>query len=189
MKFTSVFLLAATLNNALAFAAVANEVTYHKPYDCTYDSTKNGVVSHQHCMCDGKGHMRVETETNGQTNLMLADYTDKSLIVTYQLHGKNVFQKSHNDSPDYVPTAEQYKKWTPLGAKVVNGYACHGYEKSYPSGQKQTDWVADDTEAIVLSEAHGVQDSVLELKSYSQKAPTFSMELPPGFVEQKLPSF
>jgi hypothetical protein len=188
MSFRIAFLLAASLNTVGFFTAFADQV-YHKPYDCTYESTTNGVVTRQHCMCDGKGHMRVETEKNGEISLMLGDATNHTIIVTYKLQGKNIWQKSRNDLPDYTPASEQYKDYTPLGPKVVNGYACHGYQKKFPGGSIQTEWIADDTEAIVLSESHGNGDSVLELKTYSEKAPSFSMEVPPGYIQQHTAGF
>jgi hypothetical protein len=183
-RFTLIVLAALAYSS---LSAIAEEPKYHPAYDMTSEFTMNGKLKHIHSMCDGKGHRRSEVEENGKiTSISISDKPNGYSLSAFKMDGKDVYMKNKDTLPDYIPMSERYKDYTPLGPKVVNGYKCHGFEKKFPSsGQTEIDWVCDDNEVVVLNEGHGDQESKSVLTSFSDKAPTFSMELPPGYTLHK----
>lgn len=151
---------------------------YPKAFESTYESTMEGYGTQQiHYMSDGKGHERDETtDPKGAVSVTLLDYPQHTIISTMEMNGKKRFMKS--PLPDYEGAASYKQGAKELGAKEIDGHPCHGYEITYPNGQVNQIWSDDKTDCAVLTLGLGPGPKITtKLKSYSDTAPTFSMEL------------
>lgn len=173
---------------SLAFGNSAWAADYPKAYDETYETTMTGIGTQTtRYMSDGKGHVRSEvTQYNGESMIVLMDYPNKVLTTTMNIGAQKSFMKSplgDYSEEDYKHDAKE------LGAKVIDKYPCHGYETTAKNGVVIQTWIADDLKCMVHSENGGPdQKTVTTLKSYSSSAPAFSMDLPAGYKEYKMPA-
>jgi hypothetical protein len=178
MRRLEVVLLVATFATINAVSAQ----NYPNAYESSYETNMEGLGTQKiHYLSDGKGHVRTETtDVLGQTSLVLMDYPQHTLTTTLDINGQKRFMKTA--LPDYTGPAPFKQDAKDLGAKVIDGHSCHGYEKTYPNGQTSDIWVEDKTDCTILTESVGVQPkSTTRLKSYADKAPVFSMDLPTDY--------
>ena len=55
-----------------------------KAYDAVYEQTTPVGKSTMRQMCDGKGHMRTETNMNGQKTVSILDFPNKTAITVME---------------------------------------------------------------------------------------------------------
>ncbi|MDR3612717.1 MAG: DUF4412 domain-containing protein [Candidatus Obscuribacterales bacterium] len=186
----SVLALACSSSMSTIKALAADIPSYaKKPFDVTMTSKNQGAENTIRTSCDGKGHVRSEVDAGGQKSISMMDYpgnTITSLIVAQKMMIKMPMPKQE----DQITDAESAKKANAkdLGAKVMNGHPCHGYELKKGDTVSQT-WIGDDIHYLVHSEITSPKiKSVTDLKSYSAKAPEASLfDIPPGYKEMKMP--
>lgn len=181
----------ATLSISTTIAS-ANDVPSFakKPYDVTMTNTSPTGDSTVRTSSDGKGHIRSEVETKGSKSISIMDYpagTITSLMVAQKMMVKMPLPKQEEPVTDVESARKAHAK--ELGAKVINGHPCHGYETKAGDAVAQT-WVGDDIHYLVHSETTSPKIKVVtDLKSYSPKAPESSLfDIPPGYKEMKIPA-
>jgi hypothetical protein len=188
----SASVLALTCSSTLStLTAVALDVPDYvkKPYDVTMVSKTPAGESTIRTLCDGKGHLRSDVESQGQKSISMMDYpgsTVTSLIVAQKMMIKMPMQKQDDPIVDAEAAKKAHAK--DLGTKVMNGHPCHGWETQKDDTVTQT-WVGDDIHYLVHSEVTTPKmKCVTDLKSYSTKAPDAMMfDVPPGYKEMKMP--
>jgi YD repeat-containing protein len=172
---------------AAAHAADYPTMTFDATYDLSGSSTGKGTMR---MVCDGKGHMLTETVTGGRKTTTISDYPAK-MTTTLMEQGHMSIKTPMQDmttKPSYDQDFSKRKDQKPLGAKVMDGHPCHGYESK--DGTTTTDsWIGDDIKYLVHSESKYPQGStVMALKTFSAAAPppnTFAV--PPGYKEMVIP--
>jgi hypothetical protein len=173
-------------------AAIAGPSSYPtQVFDATY-VTKNSQAGEGkvRMISDGKGHMRMETENFGQKTVSILDYLN-NMATTVIESQKMIMKVPLKDSGPAITDEASAKKANAksLGAKVVDGHPCHGYETVQGSGKTDV-WVGDDIHYLVRSETktnEGITIS-MDLKTYSTDAPSAdAFKAPVGYKEMKLP--
>ena len=186
MKKSSILLVLAGLVSV--GSAQAAPVENAKPYDALYEQTTPIGKATMRQMCDGKGHMRTETNMNGQKTVTILDFPNKTAITI--MEAQKLFMKTPM-SADVQKTAEpnvQQPNAKSLGSKVVSSHPCHGWETKSGNIDSLT-WIGDDIHNLVRSESTTPQGkTVLDLKSFSSKAPAQDLTaIPPECKEMKVP--
>lgn len=171
--------------------ALAADIDYPKQvFDATYETKDTKIGNHSMRMvCDGKGHMRVESEAGGQKTVSIMDYPNK--VCTTLIEAQHMAMRMPLTAPQKQITDEASAKREgakSLGAKVVNGHPCHGYESSQSGGTSRV-WIGDDTRYLVRSETITPNGTIaMDLKAWSTAQPSADMfVVPAGYKEMKLP--
>jgi hypothetical protein len=185
MKKSSILLVLAGLVSV--GSAQAAPVENAKPYDALYEQTTPVSKGTMRQICDGKGHMRTETNMNGQKSVTIMDFPNKTTIMLIEA------QKMFMKSPMSPETEKSFQNTQPpssksLGSKVVSSHPCHGWQTKNGNFETLT-WVGDDIHNLVHSETTTPQGKVItDLKSYSSKAPAEDLTaIPTGYKEMKVP--
>jgi len=187
MKATALLLaLAGSFTVGQAFAADA----YPPAYEATYEMTIPGIgLSTSHQMSDGKGHVRIESVTRGTKTVSIQDYPNKVQITI--MEAQRMYMKGPMKIENSITDEQSAKKANAksLGTKTVSGHPCHGWESKTGTATCQS-WIGDDIHNLVRSETTMPSGKVvMELKSYSAKAPTGNLTaVPPDYKEMKIPS-
>jgi hypothetical protein len=185
----SASVLALTCSSTLTARAADIPSYAKKPFEATMTSKTPAGDNDVKTSCDGKGRLRSEVDMKGQKSISIMDYpgnTITSLLVAQKMMIKMPMPKQDAPINDAESALKAHAK--DLGAKVVNGHPCHGYEIKKDDTVTQT-WVGDDIHYLVHSETTSPKlKSVTDLKSYSAKAPDATLfDIPPGYKEMKMP--
>jgi Predicted periplasmic protein (DUF2092) len=186
-KVLSLLCLATAMGiGASAHAADYPTMTFDATYDLSGSSTGKGTMR---MVSDGKGHMLTETVMKGQKTTTISDYLAK-MTTTLMEQGHMAIKTPMTDMSKntYDQDYSKRKDQKPLGAKVMDGHPCHGYESK--DGATTTDaWIGDDIKYLVHSESKYPQGStIMALKSFSGAAPAANtFAIPAGYKEMKIP--
>jgi len=164
--------LIAALVIAVGSSATAFGMDYAKvSFDAAYVTSGPSGGSKLRMLSDGKGHMRTETSTNGQTYVTIMDYPANQ-ATTLMAAQKMAMKVTLKDSPEVHDAASAKKNNAKsLGSKVVNGHPCHGWEYVIPGGKSQV-WIGDDINYLVKSETTTAQGKMgMDLKSFAKATP------------------
>jgi len=185
-KTAAVLAIATSFVACQAFAA--GEIP--QAYDATYEMTSPGAgLTKMHQMSDGKGHMRVESETRGMKSTAIYDYPGKimySLMDAQKMYIKMPIKDEATKITDENSAKKANAK--SLGTKTVDGHPCHGWETKTGTTTSAC-WIGDDIHNLVRSETTTSSGKmVMELKTYSAKAPAGDLAaIPSNYKEMKMP--
>ncbi|HEY9868126.1 MAG TPA: DUF4412 domain-containing protein, partial [Candidatus Obscuribacterales bacterium] len=146
-----------------------------KAFDATYQSTAAGQTTVMRQISDGRGHMRTESSTPQGRVISIIDYPNKvvwSLMEAQKMAMKMPFNP--NAAGPAVRDAESARQYNskPLGAKVIDGHPCHGWQTTV-QGTTSESWIGDDINNLVYSVTSGPYgQSSMRLKSYSADQPS-----------------
>lgn len=177
---------------ALALGSSATGLAMEGPktsFDATYTTSGTAGGSTLRMVSDGKGHMRTETSTSGQKFITIMDYPAKTAVTLIEAQ-KMAMKSTLKDSPD-VHDIESAKKMNAksLGAKVVAGHPCHGWEYPIQGGKCQV-WTGDDINYLVKSETTTAQGTTgMDLKSFTKASPgPDQFAVPAGYKMMVMPA-
>jgi hypothetical protein len=178
------------LATAVGIGASAQAADYPTmTYDATYDLSGTSTKGTMRMASDGKGHMRTESLINGQKSVTITDYPAK-MTTTLMEQGHMAIKTPMTDAPkaSYDQDYSKRKDQKPLGAKVIDGHPCHGYESK--DGATTSDaWIGDDIKYLVHSESKYPQGStIMALKKFSSTSPSAdAFVVPSGYKEMAIP--
>ncbi len=184
MKNFTVFLLFAYGAVNFILAASPAYATDNFPtgvYDATYACLDLGSVAEHplRIISDGKGHVRCESIFDGKASITLWDYPKEKIFVLTESNHKGT---EIEFSPSVLIMDEsdlKRIKARPLGAKIIDGHPCHGYESRDGLIVFQS-WLGDENHHLVLSEwasPGGNMGNAMKLKSWSTPNPLPSAEI------------
>lgn len=164
----AVFLLVAGASGAIA--AVAS-----KPFEAVIESYSSGTPTKTHIWNDGKGHQRSETSISGINSISISDFPNK-MIYAINDQARTITTMSMNaTNNDQDPSI----KWTPIGAKVIDGHPCQGKRGTVGGAQVEM-WEGTDIGFSVLVVTNGKPtQKLLSWKPYTPNPSLFS--LPAGY--------
>ena len=172
--------------------AIAEDLLYPKrTYDALYEiKTEKMPTSTIRMGSDGKGLTLSESKSANQSTRSITDFPNKETI-TLIMSSKMLMR-----TPMTVNTAPSLKNEDlgkqpgvkKLGAKVIDGHPCHGYESAKQAGSTTQTWIGDDTNFLVYSETTGPSfNSTMSLTSWSDKAPPpDDFKIPTGWKEMSV---
>ena len=171
----------------LLTASTASAATPNYPknaYDAKYDITNPQGKSSLRMASDGQGHTLTESKVNGQSYKTLVDYTagtSTTLIEQGKMAMKSKLPPNSNGGYIADESSAKAQGGKPLGAKVVNGHPCHGYEFNNAGVKSQT-WIGDDCKVMVQS----ITDSsagktTMDLKSVGGAPGADTFKVPSGY--------
>ncbi len=162
------FILGALLTVVSVPAATA-QVGPHVAFDATYKLSQGGTM---HMMSDGNGHIRTEMGAQAHNAINIVDYQNRTITVLMpeRKTGMQMPMGAEHETVADEQSARSHNA-TPLGAKVVDGHPCHGWQYSSPRGTTQV-WIGDDIHFMVHTETTTPNHvSTLDLKEFSSAAP------------------
>lgn len=169
-------------------AAGAAPVDNMKAYDAVYEQSSPVGKLTMHQLCDGKGHLRTETEMSGQKTITILDFPNQVAITVMEaqkMYMKTPMTAEAKKSADPTGVTQNAKS---LGVKVIDAHPCHGYE-SKAGDVVSLVWIGDDIHNVVRSEStspHG--KTTMALKRYSAAAPAQDLTIiPADCKEMKVP--
>lgn len=169
---------------SLTFSCI-NAIAQEAPkaaFDATFVAGGPAGSSTVRMVSDGKGHMRTETKTNGQTFVTIMDYPGK--VAYTVLDAQKMVMKTPLTATTEVHDSESAKKAKAksLGAKTVNGHPCHGWEYTIPGGKSEV-WTGDDINYLVKSETTTKQGKMtMDLKTWAApKLGANDFKVPTGY--------
>ncbi|HEY9793968.1 MAG TPA: energy transducer TonB [Candidatus Obscuribacterales bacterium] len=172
-----------------------------KPYESVYEAPSANGKSTTRQMWDGK-HIRFDTDDLS----IIFDFPGKTVISLLNREKKcfkipmtaDRFSSIMLDPRRQALSAEQRQALSgkELGAKVVNGHPCHGYEYSVDNAGHEkvvsTIWIGDDTQNMMVQFEHANlsgKSVITALKSYKEGIPEEDLlKISDGFVEMKSPA-
>ena len=164
--------ISAILLSSLAPLCAANYPT--KPYEASMDSFAAGTTTRSHVWNDGQGHQRSESTVAGVVRPSIMDF-NKKMIYAIDDQRKTVTAMPLNDPSQPDPSV----KWTPIGAKVIDGHPCQG-KKALMGGQQVEYWEGTDTGCTVAVVTNG--KTTMKLVSWKATQPNASLfTLPAGY--------
>ena len=173
--------LALGLISVLAPNAVAGNYPTQK-FDAKYEIDSPQGKIQMRMASDGAGHFMTESVTHGMKSTSLLDYlagTSTTLIEQGKMAMKTKLPTG--GAPVADESSMKSKGGKEIGAKVVNGHPCHGFE-SNTAGVKSQVWIGDDCHITVQS----ITDSpagkqVMNLKSVAGAPPADVFKVPAGY--------
>jgi hypothetical protein len=170
-------------------SALAAKVETPKAWDAVYQIISPTGNSTMHQISDGKGHIRTEQSQSGHTTTTILDFPGK--VMTVIMPEQKMYMKNQMTDADVANANVTKQKPTgkELGAKVIDGHPCHGYESSTGKIVSRA-WIGDDIQNLVRSETTTPQgNTTMALKSYSGSAPNQDLTVVPlGYKEMKMPT-
>jgi len=172
---------------AISAAKAAERPYPHGAFTATFDteSTAAGVGAARH-ISDGQGHLRIEIQQSGNTQIGIVDYLrgvttaivpDKQIAVCTPV------------VPDQCMAEESVTRdGTPIGTKTIDGHPCHGYQRR--QGLFTSDiWIGDDTHYMVHADTYFQKDkSTFALRDWSDAPPSPDLfQVPPDYKTINLP--
>ncbi len=159
-------------------------------FDATYKYINPGLGdSSMRMISDGKGHMRHEMTANGSKNVAILDYPAQTMITIMDAQHLAMKMPMKTNSTKITDEASAKRaNAKSLGAKVMDGHPCHGYETKDGDTVSQV-WIGDDIHYMVHSEVNTPSGKiVMALKSWSNAAPTASLfQIPTGCKVMDMP--
>ncbi|HEY9791771.1 MAG TPA: DUF2092 domain-containing protein [Candidatus Obscuribacterales bacterium] len=173
--------LALGLISMLAPNAVAGNYPTQK-FDAKYEISSPQGKTDMRMASDGAGHFMTESVAHGFKSTSLLNYLEGTSTTLIE-QGKMAMKTKLPPSGGMVADESSVKSagGKQIGAKVVNGHPCHGYEYS-ASGVKTQVWIGDDCHITVQSttdSAAGKQ--VMNLKSLAGAPPADVFKVPTGY--------
>jgi hypothetical protein len=166
---------------SVAPAAVAANYPTQK-YDAQYELTTPQGKTTMRMASDGAGHFMTQSTTNGFKSTSLLDYlagTSTTLIEQGKMAMKTKLPANGGMAADEGSVKSAGGK--SIGAKVVNGHPCHGYEYSAAGAKTQT-WIGDDCHITVQSTTDSTAGkTVMNLKSIAGAPPADTFKVPAGY--------
>lgn len=148
-----------------------------KPYEATFENYAGGTPMRSHVWNDGQGHQRSESTIAGVNRVSILDFPNKT-IYSINDEQKTINVMSMTPAGNYA--SDETIKWTPIGAKVIDGHPCQG-RRGVSSGQQIELWDGSDvggcTVAVVTNGA--TTQKLLSWKPYSPNPSQFA--LPAGY--------
>lgn len=181
---------AASVISALCVSTAHAQEFPKMVFDATYKAAGPAGDTAMRTISDGKGHLRQETSTHGMKIVSIVDYPAKTSYTIMEAQ-KLVYKTplSTQTPPDVHDDASAKKVGAKsLGAKVVAGHPCHGWEYKTSQGTS-TVWRGDDTQYLVKSETVTPNGTMtMELTSWNTKAPAAdAFKVPDGYTVSSLP--
>lgn len=160
------------LSSSLALAAAPT-----KPFEAVIESYSTGAPIKTHIWNDGKGHQRSETAVSGINRVSISDFPNK-MIYSIDDQRRTIttmaMNASNSDQPD--PAI----KWTPIGAKLIDGHPCQG-KRGVVSGAQVEFWEGTDIGGFSVAVVTNGK-TTQKLLSWKPLAPNPSMfSLPAGY--------
>lgn len=186
MKKTTIA-LAALIAAPYLMAPAAFAFEYPKQaYDATYEMTGPQGKSEMRMASDGKGKTLTKTNSAGQQMRMIADFKS-GVCTTLMDTAKMATTAKMTEANSQASDENWYKKKKgvkQLGAKVVAGHPCHGYEYTESGTTSQT-WVGDDCKIMVQSVTDtpkfGKTTMTLKKIAGAPAATEFNASIPAGY--------
>ncbi len=186
MKTRLILATAALISAPYMMAPAALALEYPKQaYDATYEIVNPQGKSEMRMASDGKGLTLMKTENAGQKMRVIGDFKNgvsTTLMDTAKMAIKSKMMESA--AGNYDESAFKKKGAKSLGAKVVNGRPCHGWEYT-EAGSKSTTWVGDDCKIMVqsITETPKVGTTTMNLKKFAgaPAASEFKAQIPSDY--------
>ncbi len=134
---------------------------------------------------DGRGHTRTEQTVAGRKSATIVDFTNKQ-ILSLQQETKTAIRLPMSETawrqdPEYM----KRQNWQLLGAKVIEGHPCTGYQITTDGHTTQV-WTGTDTDCTVLTLQDGKPQ--MKLLSFQRMNPPSSLfALPAGYKMLEMP--
>lgn len=179
---------ALTLLSALSVTAAfaANDYPKQK-YDATYTMTAPQGTSELRMASDGAGKFLTVTKSKGSAFTSIVDYLAMTSTTLIE-QGKMAMQSKLPASAAYVGDESTIKKagGKAIGAKVVAGHPCHGWEYTNPGGKTEV-WIGDDVKFLVQSTTTSSAGgkTIMTLKSVGGAPLKTAFDIPPGYKMMK----
>lgn len=151
-------------------------------YDATYSMTGPSGATEMRMASNGAGKLLTVTKMKGNAYTSIVDYL-KMTSTTLIEQGKMVMVNKLPESSAYVSEVNTVKKFggKSLGAKVVAGHPCHGWEYTNSGATTET-WIGDDVKVMVQSTTKAPSgNTVMTLKSFAGAPPANAFDVPPGY--------
>jgi hypothetical protein len=169
-------------------AAKADEPCYpHVAFDATFytQSTTAGSGLARH-VSDGRGRLRVEIQQADNNQIGIVDYVHGN--TTELVPAKQIAARTPVVPRQCMDEVSVKQDSTPIGAQVVDGHPCHGYERHQGLFTSRI-WIGDDTHYMVHSDTYFQKDkSTFALKDWSAEQPSPNLfEIPANYQIVDLP--
>lgn len=184
-----IFLLASAAFTVAPYivAPAAFALDYPKQaYDATYEMVSPQGKTEMRMASDGKGKTLTKTNSMGQQVRMVADFKAGTCTTLMDTAKMAITAKmTEANAQGYDENWYKKKKGVKqLGAKVIAGHPCHGYEYSESGTTSQT-WVGDDVKIMVQSvtDTPKVGKTTMTLKKIAgaPAATEFNASIPAGY--------
>lgn len=160
-----------------------------KAFDATYDVQSASGKNSLRMVTDGQGHMRNEMTTSAGKVITITDIPNKVMYSVMESQ-RMVMKMPYSDAGSNI-TDEQTAKAVnakSLGAKVIDGHPCHGWQTAQKDSTTES-WTGDDIGCVVLSttKAPGYTTG-MKLVKYSPAKPSPSdFAVPSGYKVMNVP--
>lgn len=183
------YFAAAALVLAIGATPALAAMDYPKQkYDATYTMTGPQGASEMRMASDGAGKFLTVTKMKGAGYTSIVDYL-KMTSTTLIEQNKMAMQSKLPQSAAYVGDETTIKKagGKSIGAKVVAGHPCHGWEYTNSGGKTEV-WIGDDVKLMVQSTTNSTAGkTVMTLKSVAGVPPANAFDIPAGYKMMKTP--
>jgi hypothetical protein len=155
-------------------------------YQATYEMTSPGQPSMTNTSwSDGRGHTRTEQVVAGRKSATIIDFNAKVMYSVVD-ETKSVMKIPLNESAwKYDPDYMKRTGWQSLGAKVVEGHPCTGWQIN-TGGHLTQIWTGTDTDCTVLSLQDGKPN--MRLLSFQRTNPPAALfSIPAGYKLMDMP--